>query len=602
MARALSDYYPPNPTDLPPRLTTPSAGYRLQALVVLLSLGLFLLVYLALIAGSLYGAYKLFALIGQLPAGGGRGNSRGNGWAVFALIAGGLSCAGVALFLVKGFFKRNRSEDGPRLEVTAEEQPLLFAFLRKLTHDTGAPYPHRVYLSPDVNAAVFYHESLLSLIVPGRKNLLIGLGLVNRLDLAEFKAVLAHEFGHFAQSSMALGRYVYSANKAIADVVYGRDALDHAVEQLKHIDIRLSVFVWVFAGVLWVLRQGLALLFRTITFANTSLSRQMEFNADRVAVSVAGSDAIVHALARLDLASEALGQACGELAQAADHNLYSTDVYYHQTRAAEQIKRAKHDPTLGEVPPLPADPEETTRVFDPEDTSVPRMWATHPSNHDREASAKEFYVRSPADPRPAWTLFRDVPAVKEAMTRKMYGGGDKKPKRGAEWKSPEEVQAFIDQENEASTYDPRYHGLYDDRYIKAGLAEDILQDAPDYSPDELAGHAFLYDDELAERMMTHKKRQEEMGRLVGLASGQVEAKGTHFTHRGKEYKPKPTPSGWPRRWARRSTPTSSGCTSTTARRSGCTPAWPTGSARVCGTSWPTATASTSPCKTCTWGW
>ena len=352
MASALSDYYPPNPPAVPPGLTTPPRSYRTQAVLVLLSLGLFLLVYLALIAGSLYASYKLFAVIGQLPA----GKGRGSGYGVVMLVAGGLSCAAVALFLVKGFFKRNRSEDGPRLEVTVEEQPLLFAFLKKLTRDTAAPFPHRVYLAPDVNAAVFYHESLLSLIVPGRKNLLIGLGLVNRLDLAEFKAVLAHEFGHFAQSSMALGRYVYTANRAIADVVYGRDALDDFVARLKGWDFRIAVFAYVFSGILWVLRQALALLFRTITFANTSLSRQMEFNADRVAVSVAGSDAIVHALARLDLASEALGQACGELAQAADHNLYSTDVYYHQTQAAERIKRVKNEPSLGEVPPQPARP------------------------------------------------------------------------------------------------------------------------------------------------------------------------------------------------------------------------------------------------------
>ena len=76
---------------------------------------------------------------------------------------------------------------------------------------------------PDVNAAVFYNESLLSLFLPASKNLVIGLGLVNRLNLSEFKAVLAHEFGHFSQSSMKLGTYVYTANRILADIVYARD-------------------------------------------------------------------------------------------------------------------------------------------------------------------------------------------------------------------------------------------------------------------------------------------------------------------------------------------------------------------------------------------
>ena len=63
---------------------------------------------------------------------------------------------------------------------------------------------------------------MLSLFIPPRKDLLIGLGLVNVVDLVEFKAVLAHEFGHFAQRSTALGRYLYVANQVMRDVIYGR--------------------------------------------------------------------------------------------------------------------------------------------------------------------------------------------------------------------------------------------------------------------------------------------------------------------------------------------------------------------------------------------
>jgi len=122
-------------------------------------------------------------------------------WWIIAGIISGVLC----LFLVKGLFKFKRITQAPGVEVTAQEQPQLFAFIGRLCRETRAPMPHRVYLSPDVNAAVFYHESILRLFLPGRKNLLIGLGLVNQLNLSEFKAVLAHEFGHFSQSSMKLG-------------------------------------------------------------------------------------------------------------------------------------------------------------------------------------------------------------------------------------------------------------------------------------------------------------------------------------------------------------------------------------------------------------
>src|SRR5262249_10552566 len=153
----------------------------------------------------------------------------------------------------------------------------------------------------------------LNLIFPSRKNLIIGLALVNRLNLTEFKAVLAHEFGHFSQNSMKLGSYVYTANRVIADVVYGRDWLDDLLGTRRGTDIRIAVFAWGFTAILWTLRKGLDLLFRGINFAHVSLSRQMEYNADLVAVKAAGSDALIFALARLDFAADALGQAWADL-------------------------------------------------------------------------------------------------------------------------------------------------------------------------------------------------------------------------------------------------------------------------------------------------
>src|SRR5262249_53693075 len=133
----------------------------------------------------------------------------------------------------------------------------LFAFIRRICADTGAPFPKHIYVTPEVNAAVFYHSSFLNLFFPTRKNLLIGLGLVNNLNISEFKAVLAHEFGHFSQKSMKLGTYVYVANRVLADIIYGRDFLDDIVNQAKGWDLRIAIFAWVFLGILWGLRKGL---------------------------------------------------------------------------------------------------------------------------------------------------------------------------------------------------------------------------------------------------------------------------------------------------------------------------------------------------------
>jgi Zn-dependent protease with chaperone function len=581
----ITHLYPPPPVGVPADLTTPSRAYRSRVIIVLLCLMAFVGVYLALTVGSAFACYWCFAELGDndpspAPASTtapapkaaprptsyepydpyGRQTARSTTPTytstptypqsqaqtrparrekpVFVLIVGGITSGLICLFMVKGLFKQGRHADGVRVEVTEQEQPVLFAFIRQLCKDTGAPFPHRVYVVPDVNAAVSFHESFLNLIFPSRKNLIIGLALVNRLNLTEFKAVLAHEFGHFSQNSMKLGSYVYTANRVIADVVYGRDWLDDLLGTLRGTDIRIAVFAWGFTGILWVMRKGLEKLFRGINFAHVALSRQMEYNADLVAVRASGSDALIFALARLDFASEALGQAWTDLTAAADHGRYTRDLYYHHTKAAEFLKAKRNDPKLGEVSPLPDDPTQTVEVFKPEDTSVPAMWATHPSNYDREMNAKRRYVRGPVDERSAWALFENADAVRETVTRGVYATMRKANPEVLE--APEAIQEFIDTEHAETTYNPRYHGLYESRYVKPGdFAELCTHDARAVFDDPVvltAAHASLYDDGLKKQMDDHKARGEELNKLARLAHGAVELTGSNFEHRGRRYR------------------------------------------------------------------
>lgn len=471
------------------------------------------------------------------------------GWLVIAGIASGLLC----LFLMKGFFKWRRIDPSMRrVEVTEKRQPILFAFIRQLCRDTRAPFPHRVYLTADVNAAVFYHESFLSLFLPTPKNLVIGLGLVNHLNLSEFKAVLAHEFGHFSQRSMKLGSYVYMSNRIIGELVFGRDWVDDTVDSVRSlrglsgagVDVRVlmlafvvAAFAWAFTGLLWGLRKALQGLFQVINFANSSLSRQMEFNADLVAVSVTGSDALIHGLARLDFAADSLSQAWIDLTAAADHQLFTRDFFYHQTRAADYLRALRKDPRLGEPPALPEDPQHVAQVFRPEDTSIPKMWATHPTNHDRETNAKRQYIRCPIDERSPWILFQEVPVVRETVTRQLYAGTQKLTQ--AELKAPEVVQAFIDQEHTETTYDLRYHGLYDRRHIVLPNIESLMQTAGEFGqdPGRLAtAHVRLYGEELKARMAVHQTRQQEYALLAPLTHGHVELTGKDFLFRGARYR------------------------------------------------------------------
>jgi hypothetical protein len=65
------------------------------------------------------------------------------------------------------FVKKGNIEQ--EYEVTTASELQLIAFLNRLADETGAPRPHRVFLSPRVNACVFYDLSLLNFIFPSKK-------------------------------------------------------------------------------------------------------------------------------------------------------------------------------------------------------------------------------------------------------------------------------------------------------------------------------------------------------------------------------------------------------------------------------------------------
>ena len=401
--------YPASPEDVPEGLTNYAESYVKQQNLLLAGLFVFLMFYI--------GAVMFFALIGTWCVW-----SLGH-WFIFKvplLVISGF----FFLYLVKGFFKSHPMNKEMHLEITEDEHPVLFKFIEQLCDELGAPLPNKVFVSPDVNAAVMPRTSLINLFVEPKKDLLIGLGLVNSCNLSEFKAVLAHEFGHFSQSAMA-SSYTYVASRIIGDLVEGEDWFDRLLNWCKKQENVFAVFGHVVGAPLWIARKILEQCYKIITLQRLAVSREREFHADLVAVSAAGSNAVVHCLLRTDFGYQCYLQAIRDLLTAMDHKLYSNDLYLHQDRASAVVRQKKKEPALG-LPPAFKSPHEgkNTEVFDAEEEAmtdeIPQMWRTHPSNSDREKNAKEQFVAAVVDHRSPWVLF-DAPAeLKERMTYKFY--------------------------------------------------------------------------------------------------------------------------------------------------------------------------------------
>lgn len=435
--------YPAGPADVPAGLTRPSAAYRRHAWLAMAGLLTFIALYLALTA---WFAFAGLAVALRLALDGTR-----------ARLPEWLACAGslfLAVFLAKALFSIRKGEDADRVELTRAEQRRLFAFLERIADEAGAPRPHKVFVSVRVNAAVFYDLSLLNLFRPAPKNLEIGLGLVNMLNLSEFKAVCAHEFGHFAQRSMALGRWVYTTQQIAAHIVARRDSLDRLLYRISNLDVRISWIGWLLSLVVWALRAIVDTAFRMILIAQRALSREMEMQADLVAVSLTGSDALVHALHRLQIADDAWDRTLAFVRSEIGNGRPPQDAFSIQAALADRLGRIYNDPTYGQRPRVPAQRGASFRVFGQETARPPSMWATHPQNHEREENAKRHYLPAPADERSAWALFDDAQALRERLTARLTG--DTGHPAVASDMSLRQLDVQFAQEH----MQPQYHGIY----------------------------------------------------------------------------------------------------------------------------------------------
>ena len=252
--------YPKGPTDIPGELTQPSPTYKQRAWLAGVSLVGFVLIYLFLAGWFVATAWRLIE--DAIVSGGGNLAN----W----LVGGG--SAFLAIFMLKALFFIQRGDNKDLLELKAADQPRLFEFLYRLADEAGAPRPAHVYLSAKVNAAVFYDLSILNLLIPSRKNLEICLPLVNVLNLSELKAVLAHEFGHFAQRSMAIGSWVYIAQQIASQIIHRRDALDKFLAGISRIDVRIAWIGWLLSLIVWSIRSLMDSLLRVVVLAQRSLS------------------------------------------------------------------------------------------------------------------------------------------------------------------------------------------------------------------------------------------------------------------------------------------------------------------------------------------
>lgn len=375
----------------------------------LLRIGCFLIYYLLLIAlgviiviGSFWGSYHL--IIDVLPE---VGSGRVIILIIMSVIGMCLLAIMLGIYLIKPLFafKKNRNET--RVEVFETECPDLFAMIRDVASKTGCKMPKHVYLSPDVNACVFYDTSFWSIFFPIKKNLEIGLGLFDGTSVEEVKSVIAHEFGHFSQNSMKVGSTVYVTNTVLHDLIYAEDFWDRFVDKWCLSDTGVIRFFG-------VLTRGLTNIIKRLTFyvykfvqkGYLKLSRYMEYDADNIACQCVGSNNFVSAMCKIDALSNKDGIYKHLLINLIDEKKIVANYFIGKQIVAHIIPN-KDMPVLQHNEQL----TKPIRTFEIESRiKVEDVWSSHPYLEDRLKNARIQNCDAPVSDKtiPAWGLIPDV--------------------------------------------------------------------------------------------------------------------------------------------------------------------------------------------------
>lgn len=377
-----------------------SPAYRLGLFFTAMAMLVLPLIYIGLIVAVGYGVWWHLSSDAWLLS------ARGGGiWRAVAYFGPGIAGLILMFFMVKPILARP-AKRMDHVSIPPAQEPVLFQLVHDVCRQVGAPPPARIQVDCGVNASASFASAPVG---PQRPPLVLTIGLpLGGLTVRQFSGVLAHEFGHFAQSSgMRLTFIVRSINHWFARVVHERDEWDEKLQEWSEEGRHGAVVATMALARLsvWASRRVLSLLMTAGHAISCFMLRQMEYDADSYEIKLVGSRAFASTFERMQ-----------ELTVGAQ-------ISYHDVRAAWVrrtlpanlpaffLERTAH--VLREQLMSTSDRagDDKTGVFD-----------THPSNADRIRAAERAGEPGILEggEEPASLLFTNFDAIGAAATRHHY--------------------------------------------------------------------------------------------------------------------------------------------------------------------------------------
>ena len=497
-----------------------SPGFKSQTTKAIIAIVLFALTYLAILllamvltALCIYGGILLIVTHPRF----------------FTIGLGiGLASLGVfvLIFLVKFIFKSHKVDRSHLYEIKRVDEPKVFELIDELVAEIGTSFPKKVYLSADVNAAVFYDSSFWSMFLPIKKNLQIGMGLVNTVTKPELKVILAHEFGHFSQKTMKVGSHVYNVNQVIFNMLYENESYEKLIQKWANISGYFSIFVVlavkITQGIQWVLRK----MYDLVNKSYMGLSREMEFHADEIAANVTGFEPLKSSLLRMNLADHSFNEVLSFYEGKISDNLKSNNVFTEQQFVLNFLARYSDMPIENNLPQVAAD---ELGKFNKSKLVIKNQWASHPSTEDRiERLEKSNITFSEVSHDPANELFGDIGQIQEKLTHRMF-----KEVRYTGQVSLMDFESFqkaYEEDFRKNTFSKLYNGYYDHKnpnHFEVGAIQ---------SADDELTLAELFSDQKVDLIYTSIALQNDIETLAQISNKSFPVK--TFDYDGKKYRRK----------------------------------------------------------------
>ncbi|GIJ80210.1 Zn-dependent protease with chaperone function [Micromonospora phaseoli] len=248
-------------------------------LAVALLAGVYVLAFILVTVNTALVALALWAAFASPTSGG--------NW---SLVVGGSISAVFALLY--GVASVSRVEEPPpgAVLVPRREAPALWRLIEELAGQLDTRPPTRIYLTPEVNAAVSEEARMLGFAV-GERTMYLGVPLLTQLTPAELRAVLCHEFGHYAGRHTRFGAVTYR----------GAASLHSALFRLR-MTVQSGQGM---TGYAWFYQAVVGAYTKIFLWVSLAVRRRQELEADARAAAMVGPAVTAEALRRV----HALGHA-----------------------------------------------------------------------------------------------------------------------------------------------------------------------------------------------------------------------------------------------------------------------------------------------------